>query len=170
MTDEPGFEALFAKRVPEADTPPPASKPKAAPRPPADKPLDGNITAAELRKQLTNAFNAPGIVMGLPAVESAEFTADQGRLKFTESEFAEASEALVALFGQHAQLRILIRIIGPLAAVSILFERVQRIVRAWKEKKLREQQRKEAERNGTAAPIPPTNNEVKPVGKRPLFK
>lgn len=107
---------------------PPPPKPRAPAKSPADKPLDATLTSAQLRKQLTLNFNAVMKIFRLPDVP--EDAPGPGILHFDEDTFQNPADGFIILVNEHAQLRILARMLAPAAAILEMFNTLDRIRRS----------------------------------------
>lgn len=118
MTDDEGKRIQFppqrAKRSDPAETPP-------------DKPIDAKTTKTEIQRSLCTIYNLLHKLM-------------RDDERYSPGDFAEEADGLVELMNQHAPLRIILRVLTPIAAVAALIEKVQGTVERFRFRKAREQQ------------------------------
>lgn len=108
---------------PEAPRPPPSS--------PADKPFDAKMGKMEIARALALIFNIVSRIIHDP-------------VRYVPGDFQEEAEGVTDLVGHYARLRILLRLVGPLAAVSAAYEKVEGMV-------IRARERRAAEKAAKAA-------------------
>lgn len=107
---------------------PKASKPAS---PPADKPMDAPTTKTEVERAFCSVYNLGHKLL-------------HDDVRYRPTDFAEEADGVVELMQQHAALRVVMRFLGPIAAIGAIIEKVDDTVRRWKDRSLFERQQKEA--------------------------
>lgn len=142
---------------------PPPKKERPSAKSPADKPMDATLSSAQLRKQLTLNFNALMKVFKLPDVPEDE--PGPGILHFDETVFQNPADGFIILVNEHAQLRILARLLAPAAAILEMFATFDRIRRAFALQREMRNAKKAAEKatfDAATAPDDSNSNGVTP--------
>ena len=146
-------EEMLDKRTrKEPNLPPEPEAPRPPPSPPADKPFDARMGKMEIARAFALIFNIISRVIHDP-------------VRYVPGDFQEEAEGVIDLVGHYARLRILLRLVGPLAAVSAAYEKVEGMV-------TRARERKAQAKAAATEPTPSTPTEVveSASGNRPAFR
>lgn len=109
MVNEEGIRIPFP---PQPEAKPDKKQSRVARESPPDKPLDGPTTKVEVQRALAVTYNLIHRIIHDPE-------------RYTLSDFAEEADGVMELLQQHAHLRIIMRIIAPLAAIGAVIEKAE---------------------------------------------
>lgn len=96
-----------------------------APKGAEKAPLEGEFGKMELARQFRLIYNLPGKIFGLET-------------QFEDKEFTDASTNLLELVNRFPKLRLILRIVGPIAVAGDLIEKAKKIVDEVRLKRLRQ--------------------------------
>ena len=136
-----------------ADLFPESVKAKAAPKPrpaPPDKPLDGALTKTELTRSLSVIYN------------NRVHRPLHDPIRYDRADFEEEADGLIELMQQHAALRVVLRILVPLAGFAALYEKLEGTFGRWRERQAIQKREKAARQEAYKAATSPSGPTAEP--------
>ena len=123
------------------------------PQPPPDKPIDGKMAKGEIARALCLLYNMVHRLI-------------RDDVRYKANDFSEEADGIYDLVAQHGQLRVVLRLASPIAAVGAVWEKVDATVSRLK---ARQAAQRAAKNQSTEAPS--SDEQVKSAtGKRAPFK